>query len=126
MSHSNDYTRYFSEFLPTIYGEQLVEDLKDLNACFELAVRDADEAPWRIVVEKGCLVYAGHDGPEPGCRFDIDAETLVKILSAEESPQDAFFDMRIDVSGDEQLGMIVSAVIEPFFQRFPLRRQAAG
>lgn len=122
MSNSTEYNRYFSEFLPTVYGERLIEDLKDLTACFEIAVRDSGETPWRVAVEEGCLVYVGHEGPEPTCRFETDAETLVKILSAEETPQEAFFDMRIDVTGDEQLGMILSAVIEPFFQRFPLRR----
>lgn len=122
MSNSTEYNRYFSEFLPTIYGEQLVDDLQDLTACFEIAVRDSDEEPWRFSVKDGCLVHVGHDGPEPTCRFETDADTLVKILSAEETPQEAFFDMRIDVTGDEQLGMILSVVIEPFFQRFPLRR----
>jgi predicted lipid carrier protein YhbT len=121
VSQSKSYRAYFTEFLPSIYGELLIEDLKDLTACFEILVKDADDPPWRLAIENGRLAYAGHEGPAPGCRFEVAIDTLLRIVSARETPQAAFFDMRIELTGDIELGLKLSTVLKPFFQRFPYR-----
>lgn len=115
-----EYRRYFTEYLPTLYGQLLIADLRELNACCEIAVRE-DPPPWRIAIEHGRLVYAGHEGPEPACAFHLNVETLLKVVSAVETPQQAFFDMRIELTGDLEMGLKLSTVLEPFFHRFPYR-----
>ena len=111
--------RYFREFLPGIYGKLLIEDLRDLTECFEIEVSDGDEPPWRLALERGRLVYAGHGGPEPACRFRLDAPTLLEVVAARCTPAEAFFDKRIDLEGDMETGLKLSTVLEPFFERFP-------
>lgn len=110
---------YFMEFLPSIIGQLMIEDLKDLTNCFEISVTGADVPPWRLAITDGRLSYVGHEGPEPVCRFTMDAETLLEVIAARRSPQEAFFDMRIDIEGDMETGLKLSTVLEPFFHRFP-------
>jgi predicted lipid carrier protein YhbT len=111
--------RYFTEFLPTILGQLLIEDLRDLGGCFEIVVTDAATPPWRLVLSRGRLVHVGHDGPAPACRFSLDAATLAEVVAARCTPADAFFEKRIEVEGDVETGLVLSTVLEPFFRRFP-------
>lgn len=111
--------RYFVEFLPTILGRLLIEDLRELTSCFEIVVTDAGEPPWRLAIESGRLVHVGHDGPAPACRFSLDAATLAEVVAARRTPADAFFEKRIELEGDVETGLVLSTVLEPFFRRFP-------
>jgi len=111
--------RYFREFLPTIQGRLLIEDLRDLTSCFEIEVEQAAAPPWRLGIEEGRLTYVGHEGPEPVCRFRLDVPTLLEVVAARCTPAEAFFDKRIDLEGDMEMGLKMSTVLEPFFQRFP-------
>jgi hypothetical protein len=109
---------YFTEFLPSIVGELLLEDLSELTACFEIEVTDADDPPWRLAIDAGRLVSVGPDGPEPVCRFTLAVDTLLDVVAARCLPADAFFENRIDLVGDMEMGLKLSTVLEPFFQRF--------
>lgn len=110
---------YFEEFLPGILGKLLIEDLESLSTCFEIVVTDADEPPWRLAIERGRLVHVGHAGPEPVCRFLLDRETLLEVVRARRRPAEAFFERRIELEGDMEMGLKLSTVLEPFFARFP-------
>jgi predicted lipid carrier protein YhbT len=113
------HVRYFTEFLPTILGQLLIEDLRDLTSDFEIVVTDAGSPPWRLAIEAGRLVRVSHDGPEPRCRFSLDAATLAEVVAARRTPADAFFEKRIELDGDLEIGLQLSTVLEPFFRRFP-------
>lgn len=110
---------YFRVFLPALRGRLLIEDLRDLSGCFEIAVTDVPDPPYRLAIEAGRLVHVGHDGPEPACRFSLDTATLLEVVAARCTPSAAFFDQRIDLTGDMEQGLVLSTVLEPFFQRFP-------
>jgi len=84
-------------------------------------VMDSDAPPWRLRIERGRLVYVGPGGAEPECGFSLDATTLLEIVSSELVPAEAFFAQRIELSGDLELGLKLSTVLEPFFERFPFR-----
>lgn len=112
---------YFTAFLPRILNRVLLEDLKSLSCCFAIAVTDSGDPPWRLVIDEGRLTYVGPAGPEPACQFSLDATTLLEVASARVSPQEAFFDMRIQLEGDMELGLKLSTVLAPFFQEYPFR-----
>jgi predicted lipid carrier protein YhbT len=116
---STAYRRYFREFLPSILGQRLIEDLRGLDACVEIRVRDQGDPPWRLAIASGRLVSVGPDGPEPVCRFSLDVATMLEVVSARCLPAQAFFDKRIDIEGDMETGLMLSTVLEPFFRRFP-------
>lgn len=111
--------RYFSEFLPTLLDQLLIEDLRTLTACFEIRVTDGSEPPWRLGVEEGRLTYVGHGGPEPVCRFSLDSGTFLEVVTARCTPSAAFFETKIELEGDMEMGLKLSTVLEPFFHRFP-------
>lgn len=114
-----DHRPYFTEFLPGILGRLLLEDLRTLSTAFEIDVTDADEPPWRLAVDAGRLVHVGADGPAPACRFALDRATLAEVVSGRLPPQEAFFELRIEVGGDVEEGLRLSTVLAPFFRRFP-------
>lgn len=111
--------RYFEEFLPSICGQLLLEDLSGLTASFEIMVSDIEGRPWRLDIEEGVLMRVGKSDSETMCRFTLDTGTLLEVVSARSSPQEAFFEMRIEIEGDIELGLKLSTVLELFYQRFP-------
>ena len=113
--------KYFTEFLPGLLNRLLIEDLKSLSCCFAIAVSDSGDPPWRLVIRDGCLTAVGAGGPEPECCFTLDAATLLEVAAARVSPQEAFFDMRIHLEGDMELGLKLSTVLAPFFAQHPFR-----
>jgi len=113
------YRRYFTEFLPGIVGQLMVEDLEDLTACVEIVVTGDDEPPWRFGIEQGRLTYVGHEGPHPHCRFASDAATLVELITGKTSPTNAFMEMRVEVTGDLDMALHLSLALEEFFHRHP-------
>jgi predicted lipid carrier protein YhbT len=118
----SQYHDYFETFLPSILGKVLIEGLKSLNCQVAIEVTDTDDMPWILVVQKGRLVHFGHTGPEPICRYLLDLETLIDVISARCTPQDAFFETRIHIEGDIEQGLQLSTVLEEFFERYPYDR----
>lgn len=120
VDHDTQQSRlYFTGFLPGILNQLLLEDLKSLSCCFAIEVVDSGDPPWRLAMEHGRLTYVGPAGPAPACQFSLDAATLLEVASARVSPQEAFFDLRIQLEGDMELGLKLSTVLAPFFQQHP-------
>jgi len=113
------YNCYFTEFLPAIVGQLLMENLRGLTCQVEIAVTDSGDPPWCLTVEQGRLTRVTHDGPDPQCRYVLDLDTLIDVVSAKCSPQDAFFEMRIEIEGDIERGLEISTALAAFFERFP-------
>jgi len=110
---------YFNEFLPSLRGKLLLEDLKALSSCFEIRVTELDCPPWRLVIENGSLSQVGHDGPDPVCAFIVSLQTALDVFCARKSPQEAFFEQKIEIDGDIETGLKLSTALEPFFKRYP-------
>lgn len=113
------YREYFEEFLPGIQGKLMIEDLNDLNCCVAIEVTDSDDPTWLIGITDGRLTYVGHEHRDYTSTFALDLDTLIDIVTAACTPQDAFFSMRIDIQGDIAMGLQLSTVLEVFFDRYP-------
>lgn len=119
--HTDDVEKchlYFTRFLPTMLNKLLIDDLEDLSVCFEIAIEDSDLSPWRLDLRDGCLQYVGHEGVAPVCQYRTDAATLLQVISAKVTPQEAFFDLKIQLEGDLEMGLRLSTVLAPFFSRY--------
>ena len=112
---------YFIEFLPRLEGQLLIEDLRTLSCRFTYRLAQSDLTPWQVEIASGRLVYVGHEEGASDCCFVCDEETLLEVAGARLSPQDAFFDLRIEIEGDMELGLKLSTVLAPFFERYPFR-----
>jgi hypothetical protein len=113
------YRRYFESFLPGIRGQLHIPDLASLTTCFAIEVSDASDPPWRIAVEAGRLVHVGTEGPDPLCTFRLDVDTMLEVVAGRLPPAEAFFERRIDLEGDMELGLKLSTVLAPFFTGHP-------
>lgn len=113
------YEQYFHEFLPSILGRQLIEELKSLSCLIGIKVTDSDDPPWHLVVEEGCLKNVIHDGVEPSCFYVLNIATLLEVVRATCTPQEAFFETRINIEGDMEQGLVLSNVLAQFFERYP-------
>ncbi len=117
------YRRYFEEFLPGIVGQLMIENLRGLSCQVEIVVTDSGEAPWSLAVEQGRLMHVAREGADPECRYVLNLDTLIDVVTAKCSPQDAFFEMRIEIEGDIERGLELSTVLGAFFERFPFTPQ---
>ncbi|MBI2424116.1 MAG: SCP2 sterol-binding domain-containing protein [Candidatus Hydrogenedentes bacterium] len=118
---------YFQEFLPAILGQLLLEDLRSLTTAFAIHVTDLPEAPWRLAITDGCLTAVGPSVEQaPVCTFALDSATLLEIVAARIVPQEAFFEMKIALEGDMEMGLTLSTVLAPFFARFPFTGPAGA
>lgn len=118
--HYDYYRRYFAAFLPSIIGRRMLEDLEEVTCCVEIVVTDLADPPWRLHIEAGILTYVGQEGTEPECRYLLELNALIDVITAVCTPQEAFFEMSIDIEGDIKRGLEVSTVLERFFAKFPL------
>lgn len=110
---------YFESFLPGLLHRSLLEGLQHLTCSIAYRVLEAPEAAWRIEIEEGRLKSVIRNGTSPVCCYVCDAETLLDIISGREPPQEAFFDLRVEIEGDIEWGLRLSTVLESFFQRYP-------
>ena len=115
------HARYFEDFLPKLRDQLLIEDLKNLSCRFSYRLTDSNTPPWHLEIEQGRLVHVGQENEESECCFVCDVETLLRVVSAKLSPQDAFFDLRVEMEGDIELGLKLSTVLAPFFERYPFQ-----
>lgn len=110
---------YFERFLPTLFGQLLIEGLENLDATFAIAVSDTPDPAWRLVISGGRLTSVGHTGPLPVCTFTLNTLTMLEVVSGRLKPSEGFFALRIELGGDLEMGLRLSTVLEPFFLRFP-------
>lgn len=116
--------QYFECHLPRLVGTLLLKDFAALTCRFDVCLVDDSPATYRLAIAGGRLVAA--DGA-PGAAqavYTLDSETLIDIVTARVTPQDAFFDVRVDISGDMESGLELGAVFEEFFRFHPYKLQA--
>lgn len=116
--------RYFSVYLPKMVGRILIQDYRSLNAHFEVRLTDGENLTRGIVIREGRMTSIDSDELNPKVVYRLDCATLLEVISARVKPQDAFFDMRVEIEGDMELGLELGAVLEDFFRMYPYIRRA--
>lgn len=113
------YRDYFDSFLPRIVGQLLLPDLRNLSAHAEIVVTDSGDPSWHLQLCDGRLTEIAHKGTDADCRYVLDVATLLDVVRAKVTPQDAFFKMRIEIEGNIERGLELSVVLENFFKQYP-------
>ena len=111
--------KYFREFLPTKMNQQLIENLKTLNACFTIKITNAQNDHWRILLKDGCLAGLENDGGPVECSFETSSTAFRKVAEGRLSPQKAFFERQVEISGDIEKALKVAAALSQFFVAYP-------
>jgi len=112
-------TRYFDVFLTGRLHQQLIPDLRGLNATFRIHLREIPQCHWLLAIRQGCLEEVSTNGLASECGFTLDLATFEQIVSGRLSPQKAFFARRADIDGDVEVALKVVFALGMFFRRFP-------
>lgn len=111
--------KYFETFLSGKLNQALLPDLHRLSARFTVVLDAPPGRHWSLDVQQGVLKAISRNGMPTQCHFTVDAATFREIVSGRLAPQQAFFNRRVDIGGDIELGLKVAAVLAQFFRRFP-------
>jgi nucleoside-diphosphate-sugar epimerase len=118
-SGGDEVIEYFETFLPNKIGRSLLPDLRRLSARIGIVMREDCSRHWALDVHEGVLRTISTNGMPTDCRFEIDQSTFLEIVSARMTPQAAFFERRVELSGDVAVGLKSAAIMAQFFKRFP-------
>lgn len=111
-----DIDNYFSEFLPTIIGQQLIANLVSLSCTFWLEVSGSPRRT--LVIKDGCL-WAITLGGEGSFGYQVQPEIFLQVVSGCLSPQRAFFDGDISMAGNTMEALRTATALEEFFRLRP-------
>jgi nucleoside-diphosphate-sugar epimerase len=114
---------YLEKFLPTHAPESLLPRLANVttNVAFHLAGRSGGS--WICQIVNGNVVSVTNDSLSSApVNFHTTPDTFGEIVSGRISPQQAFFDRRIEISGDIETGLKLAMIFEKFVCEFPFDR----
>jgi predicted lipid carrier protein YhbT len=97
----------------------LIDNLKTLNAGFAIKITNAQNDRWRIQLKDGRLVGLQNDTGTVECSFETSATTFRKVAEGRLSPQKAFFDRKVEITGDIEKALKVAAALSQFFVAYP-------
>lgn len=117
---------YFQNFLRGKLHQQLLPNLRRLTATFRVVVKDLPEACWALAIREGKLESVSRDARNAQCLFTVDLSTFLEVVSGRLTPQEAFFQRRIDIDGEVDTGLHLAAVLAEFFQEFPFDARPCG
>ncbi len=120
-----------SETTPVEYFEELIfarvnlcslPRIESLNTVIRFDIKGDDAGSWTIEVGAGFLKrvvrnYAGNGLSsneavlEPASTFQMDSETLMSILKREITPQQAFFEKRVQIQGDIMIALKMNVLV---------------
>ncbi len=120
------FDRYFDHFLGSKLNQQLLRNLKNLNAVVSIRLRDVGPSPWCLEIKDGILTAVSKNGLSPECGYVTDGATFKAVVSGKYPPQNAFFDGKGEIFGDTEKGLQVITALSEFFMRFPFRQEDAG
>ncbi|PLX47975.1 MAG: hypothetical protein C0613_12545 [Desulfobulbaceae bacterium] len=111
-----DIDKYFTEFLPTIIGQQLIANLASLSCTFWLEVSGLPRRT--LVIIDGCL-QAITAGGESSFGYQVRPDIFLQVVSGCLSPQRAFFDGKITMAGNTMEALRTASALEEFFRYRP-------
>ena len=110
---------YYDTFLREKIGDQLLPDLKRLNAQFKIIVSDVEDSCRTLTIRRGVLENISDNGLDVECAFTVNFATFQKITAGTLAPQEAFFRRDIEIGGDIETGLKLATVLSAFFKKYP-------
>ncbi|MBS1257448.1 MAG: hypothetical protein MAG551_00492 [Candidatus Scalindua arabica] len=120
-----------SETTPVEYFEELISArvnlcplprIESLNTVIRFDIKGDDAGSWTIEVEAGFLkrVVRNYTGNglssneavlEPASTFQMDSETFMSILKRKITPQQAFFEKKVQIQGDIMIALKMNVLV---------------
>jgi thioester reductase-like protein len=110
---------YFDDFLAGKLHQSLLPELRRLTASCRVVIDERDDLGWGLRICKGQLEEISRNGIDCACTFYVDHGSFRDIVSGRQSPQQAFFDKKIEIRGNMETGLKLATVLAAFFRRYP-------
>ncbi len=117
VDHYRRVEKYFTEFLPTILGRQLLSNLTSLSCSFWIKVTGLPRRT--LVITRGFLQAVYESDEEKDFGYTVQYDIFLQIVSGQLSPQQAFFEGKITLSGNTMEGLRTATALEEFFRLYP-------
>jgi nucleoside-diphosphate-sugar epimerase/predicted lipid carrier protein YhbT len=111
--------QYFDHFLAGKMHQQLLPNLKHLNANCRITVEDIPGRSWALRINEGRLEEVSQNGMLCQCVFLLHSDTFCAIVGGRLAPQQAFFQRKINIEGDMETGLRLATVLAAFFKKWP-------
>lgn len=112
-------TSYFTKFLAEKLQQRLLPDLRLLTTSFQIRFKEFAEMHWSLSIQEGILTSVSQNGYTSDCDYIVGVPAFTQIVSGKLSPQQAFFQQKVDIEGDIETGLKVAAVLSVFFKQYP-------
>jgi len=110
---------YFRVFLKEKMHQLLLPEVRSLTATFRIQFNENANQHWTMTVQKGKLEAVCENGQNSECQYFTDIPTFREIVAGQLSPQQAFFQQKVDIQGDIEVGLKVATVLAEFFHKYP-------
>ncbi len=118
-AHGSLVERYFEQFLPQVIGKSIFADLDNLSVVVRFFITDGERG-WTISLEKGQLIRIERgSAPAHTFSYNLDAQTLLQVVSGTVSPQKAFFTGKVKIQGDTLKGLKLAMIFDRFIRAYP-------
>ncbi len=112
--------KYYDEFLAGKLNQSLLEDAHKLSSRFAITIRESPQWRRSLEVKLGILTSISSENVAVDCEFMVDTEeTFFGIVAGRMSPQWAFFQRKIEIVGNLEVGLKTVSVLAKFFQKYP-------
>jgi hypothetical protein len=128
-SETNKFTAadYFERFLPKYAPLSTLPRLSNVTVEVGFCVSGVGGGEWRCRLERGDVVAVKRAAcSDAAVVFEADGETLAAIVAGELSPQQAFFDRRIEIAGNIEMGLKLAMIFGQFIVEFPYAHEVKG
>jgi putative sterol carrier protein len=116
---------YITEFFPSVVGQSIFADIDNLTLRIGFHFTDTQQK-YCLLIEQGVLSSIETDRTDDSeALFELDAPTLLEVVSGELSPQEAFFAGRIEILGDTLKGLKLVPIFQKFIQQHPFASDGA-
>ncbi len=110
---------YFNRFLVNKMHRRLLPDLKNLSASCRIRVSEVPFKNWSLRINHGRLEEISTNGTLFQCTFIVNGNTFEQIITGKLPPQQAFFQKKVDITGNIEKGLMLATVLSAFFRKYP-------
>lgn len=111
---------YLERFLPKHAPLSTLPRLTNVTAEVGFRVLDISAGEWRCRLERGDVVSVRRANcDDVAVVFESDGDTLGAIVGGQLTPQQAFFDRRIEIAGNVEMGLKLAMIFGQFITEFP-------
>ena len=122
ITHNTTHVEYFEELIFDRVNMCPLPKIETLNTIIRFDIVGDNSGSWTIAVEDGLLkhVLRNHSNScssskevagKPMCIFRLDGNTFMSIVRREITPQQAFFEKKVQIKGDITLALKMNVLV---------------